>query len=130
MSVELRPKERKDLEAQGKILEKVKNFHYIKCETKDPIHVCDKCTKRHTKITYIVHDSDYISPQAQEIKDILVRLSDGQIHINVERYELNAKSIRYLESQGYTVTSYRKNPTRLNYRIYNIGKSQEDDLKI
>jgi len=86
--------------------------------------------KKHTTISYIVHDSDYISPQAQEIKDVLVRLSDGQIYINVEKYELNAKSIRYLELQGYTVINYRKTPTRLNYRIYNIGKSQEDDLKI
>lgn len=130
MSVELRPKERKELEDQGKILEKIKEFHYIKCETDDPTHVCDKCMKKRVKISYIVHDADYISPQAQEIKDILIKLSDGQVHINVERYDLNAKSIRYLESQGYTVNSYRKTPNRLNYRIYNIGKSQEDDLKM
>ena len=130
MSVELTHKERKELEAHGKILEKVKDYYYIKCETDDPTHICNKCMKKHTTISYIVHESDYISPQAQEIKDVLVRLSDGQIYINVEKYELNAKSIRYLESQGYTITNYRKTPTRLNYRIYNIGKSEEDVLKI
>lgn len=130
MSIELKPKERKELEAQGKILEKVKEFYHIKCETEDPTHVCDKCLKKHVKISYIVHDADYISPQAQEIKNILIKLSDGQVHIDVERYELNAKSMEYLESQGYSINRYRKTPNRFSYRIYNVGKSEKDDLKI
>jgi hypothetical protein len=117
MSVELKPKERKDLEDQGKILEKVKEFYYIKCE------------KKRIKISYIVHDADYISPQAQEVKDLLIKLSDNRTCISTENIDM--KSIKYLKSLGYTITYCRSikngSPTKIEYRIYNMGESKDDN---
>lgn len=100
MSVELTPKERKALEEDGKILEKIIKIYYVRCKTDDPYHVCDKCMKKHYHKSYIIRDADYVSPQAQEVKDIIVKLSDeGRLILG----SLSQKSISYLTYLGYTV---------------------------